>query len=110
MPVSYARDPLLISVGCGNDGAVRLTEHALDAAMRAATRAQVNPDPHLFPSECPNCRQRRIQYGYEFPELAELLQSGQGIDAQCAVCGADWQLSVEERADIARAIGADRRA
>ena len=31
------------------------------------------------------------------------------IDAQCAVCGLEWQLSIEERALMARALGVDQR-
>ena len=62
-----------------------------------------------FSSECRDCGQDRTQYGYEAAELSSLLKKGNRVDAQCAVCGTEWEISIEERAAIARALGVDKR-
>ncbi len=55
-------------------------------------------------SECPNCGQERLQDGYERAELVQLLRSGAAIPGYCATCDEQWELSVEERADLARSL------
>jgi redox-regulated HSP33 family molecular chaperone len=57
-----------------------------------------------FSSECPNCRNDRLLSGYSPEELGQLLAAGAEIEAYCASCDERWPISVEERADIARAL------
>jgi hypothetical protein len=64
----------------------------------------------VFSAECPNCKQASTQYGYQAAQLSDALKAGSAIDAQCSACGEEWRITVEERADIARAVGVDRRA
>jgi redox-regulated HSP33 family molecular chaperone len=58
----------------------------------------------VFTSECPNCNQERMLTGLSDDELRELLESGAEIEAYCSSCDADWAISTEERADLARAL------
>ena len=37
-------------------------------------------------------------------ELVELLRSGAEIEGYCSSCDAHWSISIEERADLARAL------
>lgn len=54
-------------------------------------------------SECPNCHQERaVTYSRE--ELAELLRTGSDIEVMCVSCDTSWELSTDERADVARAL------
>jgi hypothetical protein len=55
-------------------------------------------------AECPKCGQERSQEDYEPDELAQLLRSGATIEAYCGSCDERWELSTEERADLARAL------
>jgi hypothetical protein len=55
-------------------------------------------------SECPKCGQERSQDDYDRGELVQLLHSGASIPAYCVTCDQHWELSVEERADLARAL------
>jgi len=57
-----------------------------------------------FPSECPHCHAERMQTGYVRDELVQLLQSGAALEAYCPGCDQYWPVSVEERADLARAL------
>ena len=57
-----------------------------------------------FLAECPRCGHERRQRGYEREELAELLGAGAPIEAHCGNCDTVWPISVEERADLARAL------
>ena len=57
-----------------------------------------------FSSECPRCKHDRVQSGYLREELIQLLQAGADIEAYCSNCDETWPVSVEERADIARAL------
>ncbi len=41
---------------------------------------------------------------YSREELAELLDTGSDIEVMCLSCDATWEVSTEERADIARAL------
>ena len=59
----------------------------------------------LFSSECPNCHQERLLSGFSREELVQLLRSGSEIEAYCSSCDEAWPVSVEERADLARALG-----
>jgi hypothetical protein len=60
--------------------------------------------PVPFASECPHCNQERVQTGYTPEELVQLLRSGAEIEAYCMSCDRQWLISVEERADLARAL------
>jgi hypothetical protein len=55
-------------------------------------------------AECPKCGQERAQEDYERDELAQLLHTGALIEAYCGSCDAHWELSTEERADLARVL------
>ena len=59
-----------------------------------------------FASECPRCSHDRVQPGYARDELQQLLDSGAAIEAYCSSCDQYWAISVEERADLARALTA----
>lgn len=61
-------------------------------------------DSAPFSCECPNCNHERVQTGYAAEELRQLLESGAEIEAYCSNCDASWFVSVEERADLARAL------
>ena len=61
-------------------------------------------DPTPFPSECPKCNYDRVQTGYSRDEIMQLLGSGAEIEAYCISCDQHWSISVEERADLARAL------
>jgi hypothetical protein len=61
-------------------------------------------DPSQFLSECPRCHQERVQGSFAREELVQLLQSGADIEAYCSHCDLEWPTSVEERADLARAL------
>jgi len=41
---------------------------------------------------------------YSREELIQLLQAGADLEAYCSNCDETWPVSVEERADIARAL------
>jgi len=56
-------------------------------------------------AECPKCGQERSQEDYERDELTQLLHTGAPIEAYCGSCDEHWELSTEERADLARALG-----
>ena len=60
--------------------------------------------PFQFTSECPNCGQERLQPGVPRDELIQLLRAGAELEAYCASCDEAWPVSVEERADLARAL------
>jgi len=53
-------------------------------------------------SECPKCKQDRVQHGYRREELIESLRIGAPIRAYCASCDEEWALSTEELADLGR--------
>lgn len=55
-------------------------------------------------AECPKCGHERAQEDYERDELVQLLRSGAPIEAYCGSCDEHWELSTEERADLARAL------
>jgi transcription elongation factor Elf1 len=55
-------------------------------------------------AECPRCGQERSQDDIEREELAQLLRTGAPIEAYCGNCDQHWELSTEERADLARAL------
>ena len=59
-----------------------------------------------FSSECPHCHQERLLSGFSREELLQLLRSGAEIEAYCSSCDQAWPISVEERADITRALKA----
>ena len=61
-------------------------------------------EPFPFSSECPNCGAERLQAGLPRDELIQLLRSGAELEAYCASCDEAWAVSVEERADLARAL------
>ncbi len=65
-------------------------------------------DSAPFASECPRCAHERVQPGYARDELQQLLDSGADIEAYCSSCDQYWAISVEERADLARALTAPR--
>jgi redox-regulated HSP33 family molecular chaperone len=60
--------------------------------------------PVPFACECPRCNQERLLTGYTPEELVQLLRSGAEIEAYCMSCDRQWLISVEERADLARAL------
>jgi len=64
------------------------------------------PDSSAFSSECPHCHQERLLSGFAREELLQLLRSGAEIEAYCSSCDQAWPISVEERADLARALNA----
>jgi hypothetical protein len=45
-----------------------------------------------------------VQTGYSRDELLQLLSCGTQIEAYCSSCDEYWPMSVEERADISRAL------
>lgn len=55
-------------------------------------------------SECPKCGEERIQYGHDDEELVQELRTGAAILAYCMACDEHWEISTEERAEIARAL------
>ena len=55
-------------------------------------------------SECPKCGEERLQYGHDQEELLLMIRTGAAIEAYCMACDEHWEMSVEERADIARAL------
>ena len=57
-----------------------------------------------FSAECPNCNQERLLSGYSPDELTQLLRAGAEIEGYCSSCDEHWPISVEDRADIARAL------
>ncbi len=57
-----------------------------------------------FSSECPKCSHERAQPGYSPDELLELLEEGAVIEAYCMSCDEHWEVSTEERADLARSL------
>jgi transcription elongation factor Elf1 len=61
-------------------------------------------DAALLSSECPHCGHERVQTGYARDELEQLLAAGAEIEAYCSNCDESWFISVEERADLARAL------
>lgn len=64
------------------------------------------PDSSAFSSECPHCHQERLLSGFAREELLQLLRAGAEIEAYCSSCDQAWPISVEERADLARALKA----
>jgi hypothetical protein len=47
-----------------------------------------------------------MQFAYARDELVQLLRAGADIEALCRNCDEAWSVSVEERADLARALRA----
>ena len=45
-----------------------------------------------------------MQVGYARDELVQLLRAGADLEAHCGNCDENWSVSVEERADLARAL------
>jgi hypothetical protein len=45
-----------------------------------------------------------MQAGLPREELVQLLRSGAELEAYCSSCDEAWAVSVEERADLARAL------
>ena len=62
------------------------------------------PENFPFSAECPHCGHERMQTGLPREELVQLLRSGAELEAYCANCDEAWAVSVEERADLARAL------
>ena len=60
--------------------------------------------PPPFSTECPKCGHDRVLTGYAPDELVELLRSGAEIEGYCSSCDVSWSISIEERADLARAL------
>jgi hypothetical protein len=46
-----------------------------------------------------------MQYGYSAADISERLRDNRRVEAECSVCGAEWELSAKERADLALALG-----
>jgi len=55
-------------------------------------------------AQCPKCGQERRQEDCERDELVQLLRTGAPIEAHCASCEEHWELSTEDRADLARTL------
>jgi hypothetical protein len=51
-------------------------------------------------SMCPRCEQARLQC-YEREEVIDPLRTGAPIKAFCDICVQEWELSPEERAELA---------
>jgi redox-regulated HSP33 family molecular chaperone len=80
-----------------------LNAQCRDAAMTSHVNIAPMNAKAPISSECPNCHQERaVTYSRE--ELAELLQTGSDIEVMCVSCDETWQVSTDERADIARAL------
>jgi hypothetical protein len=80
-------------------------EHPEPTALCAsAPESKSMTDAAPFSSECPHCGHERVQPGYLRDELAQLLSTGAEIEAYCSNCDESWFISVEERADLARAL------
>ena len=54
-------------------------------------------------SDCPKCTEERIQC-YSRDEVIEPLRSGAPIKANCDVCGLQWDLTAQERAELAELV------
>ncbi|HUK03029.1 MAG TPA: hypothetical protein VLW26_12195 [Steroidobacteraceae bacterium] len=61
-------------------------------------------DTTTFTSECPKCGHERPQPAQARDELLELIESGGDIEAYCGNCDLTWTISVEEIADLERAL------
>lgn len=71
---------------------------------RAFACASDVSEPIPFFSECPKCRQDRVQTAYTRGELILLLSNAADIEAHCSSCDEYWPVSTEERADLARTL------
>ena len=59
-----------------------------------------------FFSKCPKCGSARLQGGDTRGALAQLLETGDPIDAYCVSCDVHWPIAVQERYLVARGIAA----
>jgi hypothetical protein len=57
-----------------------------------------------FESQCPQCRQQRLQAAYTQAELRRLLSYGRPVEAFCPPCDQFWAVSVEERVALAKTV------
>lgn len=58
-------------------------------------------DSLRFTAVCPACKDVRFQQGYGFRTVVRLLVDSQPIEAYCAVCNEHWQITADERAELA---------
>jgi len=58
-----------------------------------------------FISACPTCKQSRIQ-SYSRDALERLLNAGHPVEAYCVTCDEFWQVSAQERANLATELAA----
>ena len=62
------------------------------------------PQSVQFSAECPRCGSERQQPALDAAELLALLDTGADVDAYCSSCDVTWNISTEERADLARTL------
>ena len=58
-------------------------------------------DSVAFMSTCPTCRDLRAQEGFGKRSVLRLLNRNQPIEAYCVVCDDFWEISANERAELA---------
>jgi hypothetical protein len=88
--------------------ATRVTMAAACSDANAWAHTDTPPSGSLgFMSTCPGCKDVRFQRGYGFRSLVRLLVDNQPIEAYCAICNELWQITGNERAELAWLLLAD---
>jgi hypothetical protein len=59
--------------------------------------------------ECGNCKRDRVQIACDYQRLVELLRTGEAVHAYCETCDEHRDLSLTERAQMARALNASKK-
>jgi hypothetical protein len=57
-----------------------------------------------FTSKCPKCAKVRPQPGYGRESTLRLLNGGHPVEAYCEACKKYWEISLKERAALAKAV------
>jgi len=65
-------------------------------------------DEVSFLSTCPRCTREQFQQGFSRAVVERLLDSGYPVEAYCAMCDQFWPISAQERAAVARRLGAEK--
>jgi hypothetical protein len=81
---------------------VKLTVYG--SGLLRAYAAAATDESVPFLSSCANCGQPRLQVGYSLLGLLRSLEAGLEIHAWCLPCDLVWQVTLQERAAIARGL------
>ena len=65
-------------------------------------------DEVSFLSTCPRCTREQLEQVFSRAAVQRLLDSGYPVEAHCVMCDQYWPISAQERAAVARRLGAEK--